>query len=87
MPQMPSAPLGSHGSLWPPVIDSIVTLICIRGPGSTPCSTAILRPASAPIASRAVVMPSASVVRRFSAIRKNDSENGSFITRVSSKSS
>jgi len=81
------APLGSQASLCPPVIESMVTLICMRGPTRMPSSTAIRSPASAPEASRTVVMPSARVVRSVSAIRKNASENGSFIRRASSKSS
>jgi len=68
-PHGASAPLGNHESLWPPVIDSMVTLICIRGPTSEPSSTASRRPASAPIASRTVVIPSEIVRRRFSAVR------------------
>ena len=62
-------PLGSHGSLCPPVIDSIVRLTCMRGPANVPSSTAIRSPASAPEASRTVVIPSARVLRRFSATR------------------
>ena len=64
-------PLGSHGSLCPPVWLSIVTAICIRGPGISPSSTARLRPASAPPASRTVVIPNDSVVSRFAGARKN----------------
>ena len=64
-PKTPSVPLGSHGSLCPPVIESIDTETCMRGPTSVPSSTAIRRPASAPDASRTVVMPSPIVVRRF----------------------
>ena len=63
------APLGSHGSLCPPVWLSIVTAIRIRGPGITPSSTARFSPRSAPPASRTVVIPSARVVRRFAGAR------------------
>ena len=65
----------------------IVTEICMRGPTTTPSSTAIFMPRSAPEASRTVVMPSLSVVRRFSAIWKKRYENGRCIIAVSSKSS
>ena len=82
MPHGPTPPLGIHASACPPVIESIATLICIRGPTSVPSSTAALSPASAPEASRTDVIPSASVSRRFSAIRKNGSLNGSFMTRT-----
>ena len=64
-----SAPLGSHGSLWPPVWLSIVTEICIRGPGINPSSTAFLTPASVPPASRTVVIPRRSVVSMFAGAR------------------
>ena len=73
--------------MWPPVIESIVTLICIRGPTSEPSSTASRNPASAPAASRTVVIPHAKVRRRFSVTRKKGALNGSCITRTSSKSS
>ncbi len=67
--QTPRAPLGSHASLWPPVIDSIDIDSCMRGPMSVPSSTATRRPASAPVASRTVVMPRASVRRSVSPTR------------------
>ena len=62
-------PLGSQASPWPPVIESMVMEICMRGPTSTPSSIALRIPASAPLASRTVVMPSASVFRRASGTR------------------
>src|SRR5581483_9346121 len=86
-PQPGVPPLGSHGSLCPPVMPSMVTEICILGPTSTPSWIARLSPRSAPEASRTVVIPSASVRRRFSGIVKNWYENGRWRTASSSKSS
>jgi hypothetical protein len=50
-------PDGIQPSPWPPVVESAVMLICMRGPATTPSSTACLTPKSAPPASRTVVMP------------------------------
>ena len=57
-------PHGSHGSACPPVWATIAIVMRNRGPGMMPRSTAALTPASAPQASRTVVMPRSSVVRR-----------------------
>ncbi len=79
-------PLGSQLSLWPPVWLSIVIATCTLGPTRTRSSIAFRSPASAPPASRTVVMPCASVIRRFSGIRKKPYENGRCCS-VSSSSS
>ena len=58
-------PDASQPSPWPPVWLSIVSEICIRGPGIIPCSTAVFTPRSAPPASRMPVIPASSVAFRF----------------------
>src|SRR3954454_13801401 len=50
--------------------------ICIRGPATSPRSTASFTPASAPAASRTLVIPACSVAARFCAAMKNRYENG-----------
>src|SRR4051812_46979128 len=50
--------------------------ICIRGPATSPRSTASFTPASAPAASRTLVIPACSVDARFCAAMKNRYENG-----------
>ena len=81
------APLGSHMSEWPPVMLTMFTEMCIRGPTSSPSSTARLIPASAPAASRTVVIPSSRIHRSVSATLKKRYVNGSWTIRVMSKSS
>ena len=54
-----------HSSAWPPVWLIIEMVMRSRGPAIIPRSTAALTPASAPHASRTVVMPRSSRVRRF----------------------
>jgi hypothetical protein len=66
------APLGSQPSLWPPVMLSAVTEMCIRGPTRTPSSTAFLRPRSAPPASRTVVIHHGELVAIFVPIHQMD---------------
>ena len=80
-------PHGRWLSPCPPVIDSIVTEICMRGPGSTPSSTARFMPQSAPPASRTVVMPIARYQRSVSGNWKKRYEKGVYASRTSSKSS
>ena len=69
-------PDGYQPSPWPPVWLSMLTAMSTRGPGISPVATASLTPRSDPPASRTVVMPRSSVVRRFRTASKYGYENG-----------
>jgi len=66
-----TCPDGNQPSPCPPVWLSRVTEICSRGPGTSPSATAFFTPASAPAASRTMVIPAARVAARFLTVSKN----------------
>ena len=69
-------PLGSAPSPWPPVCESAPTAMRMRGPGISPRSTASLKPAGEPDASRTAVNPASSVASAFCAASKVASVGG-----------